>query len=242
VVPPSFLEILVRTYNGRWPSPVRFRPASWYSAIGRGAGEWLTRDDLTYPSATYSGDRIVSAEAVERACRLVMLDEPDELRRAFVLVMAWGSGTSAPRSYRNTAAALGDRRLDSALRDTASLCREDDISGLEDAYRIFHVDGIGRSFFTKWFRFVGRIEGRRWQPLILDNRVLATLNESLHVSTTDLAKTNWRAARYRAYVETLHYWAAYLSDHGIAADAHRLEWILFCHNGLADLSTPSGRC
>jgi hypothetical protein len=239
---PSSLENLVRTYNGRWPSPVRFRPASWYTAIGRGAGAWLTRDDLTYPSTTHGGDRIVSAEAVEGACRLVALDEPDQLRHAFVLVMAWGSGTSAPRSYRNTAAALRDRRLDSALRDTASLCREDDISGLEDAYRIFHVHGIGRSFFTKWFRFVGRIEGRRWQPLILDNRVLATLNESLHVSTTDLARTNRRAARYRAYVETLHHWAADFRDRGITTDAHRLEWILFCHNGSADLSTPSYRC
>jgi len=152
--------------------------------------------------------------------------------------MAWGSGTSAPRSYRNLAAAVADPRLVPVLRDTLQLCREDGMDALGEAYTRWRVNGIQRSYFTKWFAFAGRQEGRAWQPLILDDRVLATLSETLGITTRDLAGSRRWAQRYVAYVEALHAWAA--DDyHGSTAD--RLEWIMFCHNGSSDLDQPSDR-
>jgi hypothetical protein len=62
-----------------------------------------------------------------------------------------------------------------------------DTSPLETAHAAWKVRGVGRSFFTKWFAFAGRVDGRVWQPLILDDRVSATLNRTLDISTLALA-------------------------------------------------------
>lgn len=72
-----------------------------------------------------------------------------------------------------------------------------------------------------------------WQPLILDSRVYATLNQTLGVDTRSMAGARFRKARYRAYVETIHLWSEDLSRAGVDIDAERLEWVLFRHNGRA---------
>jgi hypothetical protein len=90
---------------------------------------------------------------------------------------------------------------------------------------------VRQAFFTKWFAFAGRVPNRAWQPLILDSRVYATLNDTLMISTTSLAGSRNKAARYRAYVGALHAWARDLSADGRTVTAERLEWVLFEHNG-----------
>jgi hypothetical protein len=238
---PPKLATLVNSYTRLTQQPVRFRPPSW----PRASNDWLTSPTLTKPSRWRDGDRIIDAADLEAACGALSLEDRRETMAAFALVMAWGSGTSAPRSYRHTAAALADDRLYPTLRHTAELCRgSGEMTVLEEAYTAFRVDGVGRSFFTKWFRFAGReaVEPRAWQPLILDDRVLATLNRTLGTSTQELAGSHRWKSRYRAYVETLNEWADEVRHDGIAVTADRLEWIFFCHNGLTDVSAPSGRC
>ena len=235
-VPPK-LPTLVNTYANLTQKAVRFRPPSW----PRASNDWLTSPTLTKPSDWRDGDRTIDAADLEAACGALSLEDRRETMAAFVLVMAWGSGTSAPRSYRHTAAALGDDRLYPSLRHTAELCRgSSDTAVLEEAYVDFRAHGVGRSFFTKWFRFAGReaVEPRNWQPLILDDRVLATLNRTLGTSTQELAGSRQWKSRYRAYVETLHGWADELRRDGVEVSADRLEWIFFCHNGLTDASPP----
>jgi hypothetical protein len=83
----------------------------------------------------------------------------------------------------------------------------------------------------KWFAFAGRTPGREWQPLILDDRVLRTLNDTFGLSTRTLAGSrNW-GARYSAYVRHLRTWSRTLLDEGVDCTAERLEWIFFLHNG-----------
>jgi hypothetical protein len=112
---------------------------------------------------------------------------------------------------------------------------------LEHAYQAWAVVGVRRSFFTKWFRFAGRRPSRDWQPLILDDRVLKTLNHCLKVSTRQLADSRSWAKRYRAYVEAMHDWARQLSASDTLVTADRLEWILFSHAGDPDLSVRPER-
>ena len=73
--------------------------------------------------------------------------------------------------------------------------------------------------------------GRGWQPLILDSRVYATLNETLNVTTIDMTSSRIRARRYAAYAAHIHQWADDMTADGHAVSPERLEWIFFAHNG-----------
>lgn len=93
------------------------------------------------------------------------------------------------------------------------------------------LPGVGQAFFTKWFSFAGHTPTRIWQPLILDSRVYATLNDTLKITTTAMVGSRNRAARYVAYVDHLHQWADFPTAEQQANSAERLEWIFFAHNG-----------
>lgn len=225
---------LLETYTDEPERPVRYRPRSWTESEDPDYS-LLHDPKLTRPTRCDPRDRLVHRETLEKYAARVPTTDEEALRQLFVLVMVWGSGTSNTRSYRYTRDALADPRLDTALRVTAEACREPGITRLEDAYRAWRVTGVRRSYFTKWFRFAGYVPDRSWQPLILDDRVLNSLNATLNLSTHDLAGSNRWATRYRAYVELVHEWADDLE--GITAQ--RIEWVLFMHNGraLSDTST-----
>ncbi|MEU8260445.1 hypothetical protein AB0C02_07475 [Micromonospora sp. NPDC048999] len=226
-VPP--LPCLVASYNSKEQGPVAFIAASWLAALSHWPDEAsvLVDDRWTRP-ASVSGRRLVTRDDLGSLIAATDLADPLGVRKAFVLMMAWGSGVTNTRSYRYTALALAAPNCADVLAKTARLCRE---GRLDQAYREFSLPGIGRSFFTKWFAFAGRADGRRWQPLILDDRVFRTLNQSLRISTVELANTRRRDRRYCAYVEALHRWSDSLFESGIQCSAERLEWILFSHNG-----------
>ena len=163
------------------------------------------------------------------------LNDPEQVLQSFVLVMAWGSGTTGSRGMRNTARALSDpdaacktlvgsTRL---LREARSAAR----GALPQVHQEFRLHGVGQSFFTKWFSYAGFAPERAWNPLILDSRVLATLNQTLQISTRTMADDRRWAARYVAYVEHLHRWADEMTTTDRPVDGERLEWILFEHNG-----------
>ncbi|MFI5712121.1 hypothetical protein [Kribbella sp. NPDC051620] len=159
------------------------------------------------------------------------------MRQALVLVMAWGSGRMDSRTIRHTGWALARPEATHQMLTSAAerLRSADALEGgsLERAYQAWRVPGIRRSFFTKWFAFAGYVPDRSWQPLILDDRVLRTLNRTLNTSTRALAGSRLWSRRYSAYVEAVHRWSGELSETGLDIDAGQLEWILFKHNGAA---------
>ena len=104
---------------------------------------------------------------------------------------------------------------------------------LASAYNEFDVAGVDRSLFTKWFAFAGVVADRPWQPLILDDRVTKTLNDTLDVTTRAMAGVRDRGERYAAYVAHLHSWSVQLTEAGQPCSAERLEWLMFKHQGKA---------
>ncbi|ONI72183.1 hypothetical protein BWI15_19120 [Kribbella sp. ALI-6-A] len=220
---PPDLEQLVTEYADCKQKPVEIHPTTW-------ARKWPDHPSYTsrlQPAVTRDDLKVVAD---------VRLSDQEEVLSAFVLVMAWGGGTSG-RPMRNTQRALADPVAAHAMLESSAQTLRDAVSvddgALEAAYGAWSLSGVGRSFFTKWFAFAGWSRDRKWQPLILDDRVFATLNKTLNRSTIELAGGRRRSRRYRAYVQAMHEWAGQLQDRGHDVDAKRLEWILFAHNGRA---------
>ena len=97
-----------------------------------------------------------------------------------------------------------------------------------DAYRAWRIAGLREPFFTKWLWAASCIGTPERRCLVLDARVWSTLNEALSWSSLVAAGTRRRAARYEAYVDTCHSWAAALGN-GVSAED--VEWALFAANG-----------
>jgi hypothetical protein len=91
---------------------------------------------------------------------------------------------------------------------------------LEQAHKDFRLPGVRQAFFTK--PFAGYVPEREWQPLTPDSRVYETLNKTLGIDTTSMADTQFRKARYRAYVVTMHSWRHDLSRAGFHI---KPEWL-----------------
>ena len=231
-VPPPGLCSLVASYAGRCQPSVPFPADSWRRALDGsrpGITRFLRDDRYTRPDG--NGRRTVTRAAIRCVCADIDRQNPDDVLAAFILVMAWGNGTRAAfRGIPNTKRAMSHPGVHEVLANAAQALRGD--YSIERAYTDFSLPGIGQAFFTKWFAFAGYLPGRPWQPLILDSRVYRTLNETLRVTTIDMAGTNLWAARYLAYVGHMHDWAQFITSNGCCAvDAERLEWIFFAHNG-----------
>ncbi|GAA2253339.1 hypothetical protein GCM10010232_47570 [Streptomyces amakusaensis] len=222
------LRPLVEACQDREQGAVRFRPATWRPWLEpHGATRVLSAG--TPAPGFPAGDRLITrmdlATLRDRAD-----DCPDGLRDLFTATMIWGSGTSNGRGPRHTAAALSDPRLPLALRTTRDAVRAGE---LRRAYERFAVRGVGRSFFTKWFAAADDRDAASPRALILDDRVLRSLNR-LGWSSATAAGSRRRSLRYVTYVQSMHAWAEPLS-----LDASRLEWIMFELNGQVNAGTGS---
>ncbi|MFF7177651.1 hypothetical protein [Streptomyces sp. NPDC008121] len=217
------LRDLVDRHRDLAQSPVRFRPSTWRPRLEpHGAAHVL---DIGVGCADgRGGDRLLGRGDLA-ALRDRAGDDPERLRDLFVAVMVWGSGTTNGRGPRYTAAALADPRLPAVLDATRQAVRDGDPA---EAYRRFVLDGVGRSFFTKWFAAVDDRPAPSPRALILDARVLHSLN-ALGWTTWQAAGTRHWPARYTAYITCMHTWAA---SFGVTADW--LEWLLFSLNGRVD--------
>jgi hypothetical protein len=227
---PPALRTLISKYQEKTQSHVRFRPPTWERTLGAENSTLSVLTDARYSwkDASIPSDRNTDREHVKALADSFELDDENSLLRAFLMVQAWGAGTTGSRTIRHTKSALADRKnLLESLRSTADILRgSNDPGALTEAYTRWRCAGVKQSFFTKWFTFAGARKDRHWQPLILDDRVLRSLNSTLNVTTEELAGSRSRARRYQSYVETIHKWAG---ETGV--DAQRLEWILFAQNG-----------
>ncbi|MEX2970412.1 hypothetical protein [Streptomyces sp. C184] len=217
------LRRLVHRYGECRQGPVRFRPRTWRSWLEpHGTGHVLNVG--TECANGPSGDRLISRDDLA-VLREHADDDSDGLRDLFVAVMVWGSGTTNGRGPRYTNAALSDARMLAVLQTTRALVRAGDLSG---AYNQFVLDGVRRSFFTKWFAAVDDRDSECDRALILDGRVFRSLN-ALGWSSWEAAGTRHWPTRYATYVSAMHGWAKSI---GVAADW--LEWLLFYLNGRID--------
>ncbi|MDJ0384704.1 hypothetical protein [Streptomyces sp. G-G2] len=217
------LRQLVVRHGAEEQQPVRFRPGTWHPWLEpHGAAHVL--DSGVACANGPSGDRLISRGDLVRL-RDLGGEDPDSLRDLFVAVMIWGSGTTNGRAPRYTGMALADARLPAVLAGTRDAVRGGDLAG---AYGRFHLNGVRRSFFTKWFAAVDDRGATGERALILDVRVFRSLN-ALGWTSHEVAGTRHWPTRYAAYVAAMHGWAGSL---GVTAE--RLEWLLFHLNGRVD--------
>ncbi|MGA5304607.1 hypothetical protein ACPCHT_32180 [Nucisporomicrobium flavum] len=228
VAAPAGLSDLVRRYKDETQPAVTYIVGSWERALAGSADAGFLEDPRWTRPSSVPGRRNVDRRDLERLMTAVQMDDEPAVRQAFVLIMAWGSGTSNTRSYRYTRTALASPQCTQQLVHAATTCRDGNLAG---AYTGFSLPGVRRSFFTKWFAFAGRAAGRSWQPLILDDRVLRTLNVTSGLSTTALAGSRSWGRRYAAYVHHMHSWSQALREAGVHCSPERLEWLFFAHNG-----------
>lgn len=178
---------------------VKVYPATW--------ARWIA-DDAETEGLTWF-DTSIREATVERADLLNLAatiedDDPTTLRRLFVATMMWGTGQSNGRGPRYLSLALADSRLDETLHHTRQAVLD---NRPEDAYSQFKIDGVGPSFFTKWFWAAGLGSDLRVVPLVLDARVWASLG-ALGWNSVTAAESRLRKLRYRAYLDVCAEWAA----------------------------------
>jgi hypothetical protein len=177
---------------------VTIYPATWARWIRPEDTEGLGWFDPTQQQvAVERRDLVALAQAVDA-------DDPITLRRLFVATMMWGSGPWNGRGPRYTAQALKDPQLAGALRESRNSILHNQP---EDAYARFKIDGVGPSFFTKWFWAASLGSSLEVTPLVLDERVWASLS-ALGWNSVQAAGSRLRKRRYRAYLDTCATWAA----------------------------------
>jgi hypothetical protein len=228
--PPALAPLLL-SREGQDQTPVEYDPDRWARRLHGIVSEEFVRAALEREDATTSvgpGRRSVTRGSINALADAVDLADDDQLLSLWLLVVAWGNGTRSQRGFQNAANALERSEvLVDNLRRTATILRAaEDTSELAEAHRAWRTGFYVReSFFSKWFAFAGRRDGRDWQPLILDENVWHTLNGTLGLTVTDLAGSREPSAKYRTYVEMVHEWA------GSPARAQRIEWVLFLQDG-----------
>ncbi|WP_156664725.1 hypothetical protein [Mycobacterium sp. 852002-51057_SCH5723018] len=135
----------------------------------------------------------------------------DQVRKLFVMTMAWGSGTTNGRGPRYTEAALSsvEKPALRALREARNLLQSSDIAGAYDCAS--QLDGVGPPFLTKWLWVVGTTVKTPWTPLILDSRVWKGLRQ-LRWDSQRAANSNRWGDRYVAYLKACAAWASQLRE------------------------------
>ena len=188
--------------------PVSVNPDTWT--------KYGPMKHMSIPPVITRSDLVTEGERID-------WDNDDDVRRLFVLTMAWGSSTTNGRGPRNTAAALETNGATDTLRLVRSHLSMDEIPAAYDLY--CELRGIGPSFHTKWMWLVGRLVGTVPQPLILDARVWSSLR-ALHWNSTDAAGGDRRYShRHLAYLEACRQWAETMHS------AEDVEFTLYARKG-----------
>ncbi|MFD2025069.1 hypothetical protein [Promicromonospora aerolata] len=186
----------------------------------------LESDDTT--TLVGLGQRSVTRHTINWLADSTDLTDDDQVLSLWLLVLAWGNGKQSRWGFQNAAKSLAQpgALLDNLRQTSAILRAAANTSELATAYRAWRPGlSVGESFFSKWFTFAGRQDGRNWQPLILDENIWNTLNQTLELTVSELAGSRQPAAKYQAYVEAVHEWA------GSPSRAQWIEWVLFSRDG-----------
>jgi hypothetical protein len=139
------------------------------------------------------------------------LEITERRRRAFVVTLLWGVGTTN-RYYGRHSQALASAELNGMLDASVAAVRRNDLAGGWSA--IYSLPGLGFRFFTKWLWVAGVGADLPAAPLVFDQRVI-----------DGLAKTKWPT--HPRQINNKQRWLNYCGD--AAAAGKRLgvngEWI-----------------
>lgn len=139
------------------------------------------------------------------------LDTAADRRRAFVVTLLWGVGTTN-RYYGRHSQALASPDLDAMLDRSAAAIRRGDLADGWSA--IYRLPGLDFRFFTKWLWVIGIGVGLPAAPLVFDQRVI-----------NGLATTQWPA--HPRQINNKQRWLNYCRD--AAAVGNRLgvdgQWV-----------------
>lgn len=152
-----------------------------------------------------------------------------QLRPFFIAAVMWGYGSNGYGAWR-ARKMLRDAKIRQALPRAWRQIRSGD---MEVARKEFVVSWCGPSFYTKFFYFIGRANNIKPMPLILDSRVIDTLDrkapkvaKKIAYCKRDeygvLADFRIKRAGYSTYVNTLNDWAAQMK-----VKPDQLEMFLF---------------
>lgn len=179
---------------------VKIYPKTW--------SRWINQADingLDWFDASQDEVTVERQDLVGLASAIIADESTVTLRRLFVATMMWGSGPWNGRGPRNTSLALADGRLNRTLKETHNLV----INGQPgEAYARFMANRVGPSFFTKWLWATGLGSDLEVVPLVLDQRVWASLGALGWDSRAAANGSRLRKDRYRAYLYTCAQWAA----------------------------------
>lgn len=166
--------------------------------------KYPSMSDVALPSAIHRSNLATLAAETD-------WQNDDEVRKLFVMTMAWGSGTTNGRGPRYTDAALSsvEKPVLSALREARSLVQSDRIAEAYDCAS--QLEGIGPAFLTKWLWVVGTTVETKQSPLILDSRVWGGLR-GLGWDSQKAANSKKWGDRYVSYLQACSAWAAQLES------------------------------
>jgi hypothetical protein len=126
----------------------------------------------------------------------------------FLMAMAWGY---KPKDYgpQRVQAVLGTDGAEEKIRSIVAITRAEGAGGGWHALLNTHkIDGLNMSFGTKLLYFAGYTTGHRPRPLVLDERVRATLNKPDIARGTVPPTGLVRQTDYLRYLELAEQWAA----------------------------------
>jgi hypothetical protein len=188
----------------------RFDPAKQHT-MKSNAGAWLRwnphDEDVRWALDHYD-------EGVHRSDVWALsrdLDTGAKRRRAFVVTLLWGVGTTN-RYYGRHSAALACADLDDMLDRSVTAVGRGDLAGGWSA--IYRLPGLDFRFFTKWLWVAGVDADLQAPPLVYDQRVI-----------NGLAQTEWPS--HPRQINHRQRWLNYCAD--AAAVGNQLgvngEWV-----------------
>ncbi|WP_425320177.1 hypothetical protein [Mycobacterium fragae] len=189
-------------------------PAVW--------SRYCSMSDVPVPAAIHRSD-------LARLAAKTDWQSDDDVRKLFVMTMAWGSGTTNGRGPRYTEAALSsaEKPALAALREARSRLRSGEIAAAYDCAD--RLEGVGPAFLTKWLWVVGTTVKTDWTPLILDSRVWGGLR-GLKWDSRKAAKSRRWGDRYVTYLQACTAWASQLDKVHGGTTPEDIEYSLFMWN------------
>lgn len=222
--------------GGEADQAIGYKPSTWDDWLDRASWSAPNRQQLfttlrVDPAAIASG-RIHYITRNQVRAMAETTDTAEARLQLLAATLIWGRGRSNGRMRDHMVNVL-DRGnadgIDKVLAATSDLATRATAAA---AYRAWTLRGLRRSFLTKWLWAASCKHPPAERCLVLDDRVLATLNGPLQWSTKPAAESRRWANRYGAYVEQCHQWAAALSDKSArTVTAEDVEWALFEANG-----------
>ncbi len=186
-----------------------FYPEKWLDAIQLKELQILLQ---RHPSAIRRLDIVPLAREASET------ESPSDIRQLFLASMLWGYGTVGYGPWRGAQITQSIEQLDSVLLTALRSIKRGSVGEAFNTLMEAHIPFWGQSYFTKYLYFAGLGCGIDHYPLILDTRILQSLNKLLGGRIFSAGTVD----DYQKYIMTLHEWAEILD-----CRADSIEYLLF---------------